>query len=971
MERLDEIAKDANMLQPSTGVSEVELLGTETDAQVAKERLAILSNKTFEEAQVEREALKQACILWNKEQGEDAVAPSKLFNDELDNWSSVIELVSAEQRKWNDRKRPLGGKPQQLFHRFCSILDAHKVMLDVFPQSNQYASIFCGALRTLIKASVNYTKIAEGLSQALVEITEQVNLARRQVAAIYTDGTICAFARLYKEIFVFLKACVGWFTSSSKLKILISFRENFYDNFRDKLTEIKSIASRISEEGAMGNWTNTLVILGHVEELRRRKEAKAREREIRENSGKTLDEKMDLIIELLYQQAQAGNQTIGLPSADPEKDQRGHEQGHLYHQGQLPSNVLPPVMPAPTGESNLDSTNIYAKEAVQPDCRSLQEYIVGDSGLIMSLLPPLAFVADDIAIRLQEWLHTRASRTLWIQGSRETRYPSAASTIASGLIEAGVRANTQIVFHFCELPEGETACSVEVIGVISLLYSLIRQLVRYFDGEVHTDVDLSEARFRLLDGSEESFGVGLKLFQDLLNLAPRFLFVIVDGVDRVDYGEGRAMLEKLLEALKQRVVDCSGTGYVLKPNPLIRLAADRTHHLQNQNTAILRMDWENICFNAGAFVAGLFILESGADRFVDHTAIVARRLKVSPTLIALLTAGAEWEELAVVIAAISQRRSSLALGNILGSSVSNILGAFSLGLIFHPGIVVFDRSSKIYSAVVLIFTTLLVGVLALGALGRVIGGILVTLFVGYVASVSYGIYKDILAVPEDSDSDSDSDSDDESGSESDDDGEGYDEEKLNKSGHEGSDDGMSEEPGSHESVPLTTDGKSSKSPTLRKGRPARSLPYHICQLIIGFLLLSLSGFILSHSVSAIADAFKLSNTLLGMTILSIATTLPEKFIAIVSGARGHDGIVVANTAGSNVFLLTLCSGILFLSGNLEHLRGSVTAFELAVTWVSSLLFFLAVFFGSSRWVGIALFSFYMAFIILDLAMNRR
>lgn len=56
------------------------------------------------------------------------------------------------------------------------------------------------------------------------------------------------------------------------------------------------------------------------------------------------------------------------------------------------------------------------------------------------------------------------------------------------------------------------------------------------------------------------------------------------------------------------------------------------------------MDWDIFFFNASAFVAGLFLLQFGADRFIDHTAIVARRLGVSQTLVALLTAGAEWEE---------------------------------------------------------------------------------------------------------------------------------------------------------------------------------------------------------------------------------------------------------------------------------------------------------------------------------------
>ena len=49
-------------------------------------------------------------------------------------------------------------------------------------------------------------------------------------------------------------------------------------------------------------------------------------------------------------------------------------------------------------------------------------------------------------------------------------------------------------------------------------------------------------------------------------------------------------------------------------------------------------------FNVAAFICGLFVLEFGADKFIDHTAIVARRTGISQALIGLLTAGAEWEE---------------------------------------------------------------------------------------------------------------------------------------------------------------------------------------------------------------------------------------------------------------------------------------------------------------------------------------
>ena len=52
----------------------------------------------------------------------------------------------------------------------------------------------------------------------------------------------------------------------------------------------------------------------------------------------------------------------------------------------------------------------------------------------------------------------------------------------------------------------------------------------------------------------------------------------------------------------------------------------------------------DVAFNAAAFISTLFLLEFGADKFVDHTAIVARRTRIPDSIIALLTAGAEWEE---------------------------------------------------------------------------------------------------------------------------------------------------------------------------------------------------------------------------------------------------------------------------------------------------------------------------------------
>jgi len=58
-------------------------------------------------------------------------------------------------------------------------------------------------------------------------------------------------------------------------------------------------------------------------------------------------------------------------------------------------------------------------------------------------------------------------------------------------------------------------------------------------------------------------------------------------------------------------------------------------------------DSDVIVFNVATFLAALFILEVGADKFIDHTAVVARRTGLPETVVGLLTAGGEWEEVRV------------------------------------------------------------------------------------------------------------------------------------------------------------------------------------------------------------------------------------------------------------------------------------------------------------------------------------
>lgn len=295
-----------------------------------------------------------------------------------------------------------------------------------------------------------------------------------------------------------------------------------------------------------------------------------------------------------------------------------------------------------------------------------------------------------------------------------------------------------------------------------------------------------------------------------------------------------------------------------------------------------------------------------------------------------------------------RKRSSLALGNIVGSTISNILGAFSLGLLFirpqdHAGETLFDASSKIYTLLQLGLTILTGALLGFGrhVNWKLAGWALILIFALYILSIAWYIRQGVLDAPELSDSDSDSDSE------------------------------------SGEDVDTSDDERTPLNRSLPGGfpkgkKPARVL-YHIAMLLFGLSAVVLSSFVLSYAASGIADALGLSDVLVGVVILSLATTLPEKFIAVMSGSRGHLGIMLANTVGSNVFLLALCLGITLVATDGQFNQDSVNPIELGVMVASTAAMTATVWMNATwaRATGAVMLVAYVAFCFLEFLLVRK
>ena len=88
-------------------------------------------------------------------------------------------------------------------------------------------------------------------------------------------------------------------------------------------------------------------------------------------------------------------------------------------------------------------------------------------------------------------------------------------------------------------------------------------------------------------------------------------------------------------------------------------------------------------------------------------------------------------------------------------------------------------------------------------------------------------------------------------------------------------------------------------------------------LILGLLGIVIGAKLLVHGGLGIAAAFDVSRTIVGLTLIAIGTSLPELAIVIVASWRGHSDIALGNVLGSNIFNLLGVTGAVAMIEPLE------------------------------------------------------
>lgn len=231
-------------------------------------------------------------------------------------------------------------------------------------------------------------------------------------------------------------------------------------------------------------------------------------------------------------------------------------------------------------------------------------------------------------------------------------------------------------------------------------------------------------------------------------------------------------------------------------------------------------------------VVGFILLIKGADYFVEASSSIAKVLRVPSIIIGLtiVAFGTSAPELAVSTAASLSGNNEIAVGNVLGSNIFNLLVVLGTCAVIHPFAVVLRWD---YLASVMVAVLLFVMMVFDQFVSRLDAVILLFLFIGFVT----------LTVR----------------------------------------DALNNRVQSEEEIEALS--------------PFKTLIY----IVGGIVAIVYGGELVVDSASAIASSFGLSQTLIGLTIVALGTSLPELVTSVVASRKGENGLALGNVIGSNIF----------------------------------------------------------------------
>ncbi len=149
-----------------------------------------------------------------------------------------------------------------------------------------------------------------------------------------------------------------------------------------------------------------------------------------------------------------------------------------------------------------------------------------------------------------------------------------------------------------------------------------------------------------------------------------------------------------------------------------------------------------------------------------------------------------------------------------------------------------------------------------------------------------------------------------------------------------------------------------------------SAPKAVLMLTIGLIVLTFGANLVVENAIKIAETLGVSQTIIGITLVAIGTSLPELSVSITSAIKGEYGLAIGNIIGSNIFNLLAVIGIA-TSIKEAVLPNNILSVHLMVMLILTLMIFIVTFRRNNtikRYEGfglLSMFCFYLTYIILQ------
>ncbi len=319
------------------------------------------------------------------------------------------------------------------------------------------------------------------------------------------------------------------------------------------------------------------------------------------------------------------------------------------------------------------------------------------------------------------------------------------------------------------------------------------------------------------------------------------------------------------------------------------------------------------------FVVGVVALVVGAESLVRGSSRLAARSGLSPVVIGLTVVafGTSAPELAVSIGAAAGGESEIALGNVIGSNIANVLLVLGLSAVVGGGLVVAQRIVRVDVPIMIVMSALVLVLGLDGRIGRLDGGLFVAILIVYLVWT-------VRSAVGDQDADEDHD-------------------------------------GVADAATLASEYSSALGREKIRGS---SLWRDLLYVVGGLALLVVGAQSLVTAATDIARALDISELVIGLTVVAVGTSLPEIATSVVAAARGQRDMAVGNAIGSNLFNILAVLGITGVVSPVivsSGARGFDLPFMLAVA-VACLPIF-ADGFILRRWQGAVFLSYYVAYLV--------